>query len=561
MVTPARSGLAAGLLMICLEGPGQVLGQGSAAGGTWASAWGDSASWLEALQELAEAGSPLSAGEHQALLAGQGDVARNAAGRVAAARGDSARSPGSPGSTKRRENLALSWRAEWHPDQAATAIGRLDWLTGPLAARVRRIGPEDSGGPPGGTIWLQGETWDLAAGGIAMTHGFGLLSGAPGRAGSLGAGASLGPPRPGLHWWPYPAEGSAIMGAAGAFRTPAWTLEGAVGLAEATEKESDPPQAFLVRLGRGGHPGQHRVCILGSRVGAENGLSVSASCEGEQVHWNLEAVARAAGRGAAPTAGAAADFGARFSGLVRVEGACAWNRTESGPALGVRPPVLAGWWGHGWAMRAILLPQPRLAVKVMAAGGTGREPAPGQDRTDRRILEVEADWPLPQPWALSGRWRRQTTADWQWSERFPWQPAELLQTRETTLLSLTLAWSGPQTNASAGLRSLRAGPDPQAGSRHLLTLGGRRTLGPAWVLKGTWAAAWGDDLDLVSACSPFSGFLLPRHWGGWSSETLLGTEIAAQGWAAKIGVSRRLPAAHCPGPADLGVWVETTLSW
>ncbi len=99
------------------------------------------------------------------------------------------------------------------------------------------------------------------------------------------------------------------------------------------------------------------------------------------------------------------------------------------------------------------------------------------------------------------------------------------------------------------------------GRRSLISLTGKYRAGRTWKLRGGWVTAWGDPVDLVSAISPLAGFVLPRHWGRWRSETVLGLEWVGRGARVQAAGSLRQPEP-ASGERNVGtIWVEAGARW
>ncbi len=99
---------------------------------------------------------------------------------------------------------------------------------------------------------------------------------------------------------------------------------------------------------------------------------------------------------------------------------------------------------------------------------------------------------------------------------------------------------------------------------------GRRTLGGvrfrgrvlrkvSYLLSYQWA--WGDAIDLVSAVNPLRGLVLPRHWGKWASEILLGLEYSNRLGRIMLAFSRREPALGGIGKGENRLWAGFQARW
>jgi hypothetical protein len=78
--------------------------------------------------------------------------------------------------------------------------------------------------------------------------------------------------------------------------------------------------------------------------------------------------------------------------------------------------------------------------------------------------------------------------------------------------------------------------------RNLLGLKADWKLRSGWSVRAGWSGAWGQDVDLVSVSSPLPGYVLPRHWGHWSTEACGGITRRSGPWRGDLGFSLREPA-------------------
>ena len=100
-----------------------------------------------------------------------------------------------------------------------------------------------------------------------------------------------------------------------------------------------------------------------------------------------------------------------------------------------------------------------------------------------------------------------------------------------------------------------------AGRRTLLGLSGDRRLSRRWRMRGSWVTAWGDPVDLVSAVVPVTGLVLPRHWGHWRSETLLGLEWMVRAASMQAAGSLRYPALESGVQPVPTLWLKADVRW
>jgi hypothetical protein len=111
------------------------------------------------------------------------------------------------------------------------------------------------------------------------------------------------------------------------------------------------------------------------------------------------------------------------------------------------------------------------------------------------------------------------------------------------------------------IRTHAAEKEVGSGRRSLLGLNGHLNLGSGWRVRGTWVTAWGDPVDLVSAVSPMTGLVLPRHWGHWRSESVLGLERTGRTVRIRLAASLRRPDQDPSNNPLPSCWAEAEIRW
>lgn len=239
-----------------------------------------------------------------------------------------------------------------------------------------------------------------------------------------------------------------------------------------------------------------------------------------------------------------------------------WSGSDGnkGPVSGSRPGLLDNWSGAGWAWGL----QYRLAgswrVQTLLAQNQG-SPSTGQDRRlrgSRRALEIKGvPW---SGWHLRGRLQTHHSETLAWSPDYPWLPASLIGWRDRTGATITLRSAGPSARWTFALKSLRRRRKESAGRRTLASIKYRHTFTHSSGFC-SWQWAWGEAVDLVGAIQPLPSLVLPRHWGRWSSELLMGGETHGKTLSVQAAVSHRL-ADMGPNPAaENSYWLGALARW
>ena len=82
-----------------------------------------------------------------------------------------------------------------------------------------------------------------------------------------------------------------------------------------------------------------------------------------------------------------------------------------------------------------------------------------------------------------------------------------------------------------------------------------------WLLRVGWASAWGDDLDLVSVASILPGYVVPRHWGRWATESHVGLARRTDHWRLQAGITVRQPVLNSGMSAMWEAMARASTSW
>ena len=95
----------------------------------------------------------------------------------------------------------------------------------------------------------------------------------------------------------------------------------------------------------------------------------------------------------------------------------------------------------------------------------------------------------------------------------------------------------------------------------MFSLNARLAASSRLLIKGAWAAAWGEPEDLVSGLSPLPGYVLPRHWGHWAEETMLGLAWTQGRCRLSVAGARRLPNRDDDCVPVTQYWGELQFRW
>lgn len=480
-----------------------------------------------ALAELDAAGSPATTAEIAEILAGSGSTLWGVfAGRVVLVPDRGWTPTGRLQLSHPFWNVRIRWRPEPQNEQA---------LTGAAAAGR--------------------DNFRVVLGQMALSQGFGLLVAGPGRGPTLTADGSLAGRGRGLVPWAGQVQKQTLVGSGLAVGRGRWLLQAMAG-----RRQSGPltgRQAAVGRLVRHGERGLVSLALL--TAGQERGLSLAGNVAQAGLAASWEAVWRRQGDGG-PGSGSILVQGAWHEGrrlLFSIAGG--WAGLGPRPEMGAKQPVFGDWRGAGVVVRGRWRPVPGWRVQALFHRAHSR-PETGHSRRRHLLGDVQIEGGRSRGWFGGARLRSAEMTTSTWSERFPWQIPAPVEQRRWQVLSVRFGWQGASTRCQALWRQMRTvnlrreREWEDADSRSLLGLSVRIVLGAGWVLRTAWTMAWGGEADLVSAAVPFAGYVLPRHWGHWSRESLLGAEYGHGALRWRGAVSRREQVPD-PGPAaSTGVW-------
>jgi len=484
-----------------------------------------------ALTELDEAGTPPTTAEINDFLLTATEPVRGAlTGRFARVEGGRWDRTGRLHLSRNWWDVRLRWRQDqWGCTQAAGAVG------------------------------LGRERWQLVLGQFGLPHGFGLLVGSPGRGPSLTADGSLGNRRRGLVPWLGQARPQTVRGAGGQGSWGGWQVLALVG--KRGPRSVSGPVVGVGRISRAGAEWETSVSLVSDPQ--ESGLSVAGRFAHAGLAGCWEAVWRQPVGCQRAVLAVLVQGGWQPRRTVRVEVLSGWSELGPRPVMGVKHPVLGDWAGRGVAVRATWRLAQGLRLKVLVQRADSRQPVMTGMRRQRILSDVQFEGRWRGGWFGGVRARSGGEDIAAWSERFPWQPPKRTGQDRRRVLSCKGGWRRGRERIQVLWRRLvdsrvRQGLGWERESRrNLVGMSGIHVMNAAWVVRVVWTLAWGGEADLVSAVVPFSGYVLPRHWGHWRSEQLLGAEFSHGPVRWRGAISRR----WADWAADPAVYADSWTVW
>jgi hypothetical protein len=244
-----------------------------------------------------------------------------------------------------------------------------------------------------------------------------------------------------------------------------------------------------------------------------------------------------------------------------LEGQWGISDLASAPGLGSRPGVLSGWSGQGYALRGFIRADPGLDVRALVHLAQNLDRLGVRNKIGKALVDFQFRKKVSPQVDLAVRYRGAGARSMSWSERYPWQRPEPGRPQKRTVLSAKATGQWPRWRAVCLVRSYALDVSSGSGRRSLFNLSARFEPDLAWKLRGSWVTAWGDPVDLVSAIVPVTGMVLPRHWGRWQSETVLGAEWQGYGTRVQAAGSWRQSERTEAVGAVWTVWLEAGFRW
>jgi hypothetical protein len=406
----------------------------------------------------------------------------------------------------------------------------------------------------------------VTAGQLGIAHGFGLLAAGPGRGPTLTADGTLARSGRGLRSWTGRAAPQTVRGVSGQLSWGAWRGEALHGRRDGTLNGDRP--TTLIRLGVA--DASWRAAALLVVDPRETGASLALRGRRGPLETAGEFSVRRPVGARRFLAAWLTQGGWRLHRDFRLEILAGWADPGPRPVMAQKHPVFGDWAGQGVAVRVVWRAGPGVRAKLLLHRGQGAWPeGPGPAR--RRSL---VDALLSRTWdsGCEGaiRWRAGNEAVTAWSERFPWLPPTPAWRDTRRVLSVVAGWRAVGGRGQVRWRRLQLERNRQGigqesgGGRSLLTVAGRRRLAGSVQVRAAWTTSWGDPVDLVSAVAPVAGYVLPRHWGHWRSEHLIGLAWDPGSWRGEFAVSRRQPdrlGSPAPESDVWTVWGQGSWNW
>ncbi len=454
----------------------------------------------------------------------------------------------------------VQWRDYWRDGHRFPGTVKIDGKSENFQFKFRKSRTGESSVPWRFSLQRVSRTVEVVVGGVGLVHGFGLLVGKPGRSSSLTADRSLCMPRPGLRLWPYPHSGSAISGVGVRKTGRLFKVEALAGRFSPGRKASAAASRMLrVSLADPSNPLDLAVLVVSN--GQRQGVSIATRSEEGPLSWASEMV-----MGRATTGGSlaqAAMLWLRFSctEVYKVEAALGWSKGGPPTDQSTRPGLLVGWGGKGTALRVTVHPVRGNSLKILI-GNSGTDQAMAPDDLYKGVVDFQWEWTPMAHWRCRLRRRREAKHEVAWSQRYPWLPPvpTVPDVVATTVASVTRNMD--QARFQLDFRSRETWGDESGESRYLIA--GKMEWN-SWHncrLRVQWGLAWGGGGDLVSAVSPMRGYVVPRHWGHWQQEWMVGVGREFHAWRIQAGMAKRDPVPlPTPSPNRIDAWCEVSWSW
>ncbi len=409
-----------------------------------------------------------------------------------------------------------------------------------------------------GTVEAGGESIELRVGELGLIQGHGLMIGAPGRSSSLAADMGFLPRAERLVTWLGTTDSRSLSGIAGRARHRNLILRFVNGR-PANSKGVPNSRTTVVQLGSLRR--DWRISLAGLVGNPERGVSLASRFKMNPLFGSFETLVWTVAPGIPATTAVVLHMGWKSPGGTGLEGKLAYADLAGAPGQASRPAVLPGWDGRGLALRGYTRTSSGIVLRAMVHRGRSLDRGGARSRKEKTLIDLQAGKKLSPRIDLAIRYRSNDLKAWHWSQRYPWQPPRIGGSQRRTIISAQVVLDRPRYRGRLLIRSYGLDKEIGNGRRSLISLTGWYGAGQAWKLRGAWVTAWGDPVDLVSAISPLAGFVLPRHWGRWRSETVLGLEWVGRGVRVQAAASLRQPESGSGERAVGTIWVEAGARW
>lgn len=409
-----------------------------------------------------------------------------------------------------------------------------------------------------GIVEAGGESIELRVGELGLVHGHGLLIGAPGRGSSLAADMGFSPRAERLVTWLGTTDSRSLTGFAGRARHRNWNLSFMNGR---PGNSTEVPDARTSVVQLGSRRQDWRISVAGLAGDPARGVSLAGGFKINPLFGSFETLVWKVAPGIPATSAVVLHMGWKSPGGTGLEGQLAYADLAGAPGLASRPAVLPGWDGRGLAVRGFTRTRSGITLRAMVHLGRNLDRGGARSRKEKTLIDLQAGKKMSSRIDLAVRYRSTDLRAWHWSQRYPWQPPRVEASQRRTIISAQVVLERPRFGGRLLIRSYGLDKEIGNGRRSLISLTGRYRAGQTWKLRGGWVTAWGDPVDLVSAISPLAGFVLPRHWGRWRSETVLGLEWVGRGARVQAAGSMRQPEPSSGERAVGTIWVEAGVRW
>jgi len=429
-------------------------------------------------------------------------------------------------------------------------------LTGPFyRLRLRHRQYRDTTRQSGGSLEVRRGPLTLAVGGLGVHAGLGLLAAGPGRSGGLSLDGCFAKPTTRVTGWTLGDDPRAFAGGALGLKVEGVRILGFAG----NIRQPGAPRVNGALVGVG--DATMGLTVLAQMRGTERGGSLAGRGRLAGMDLQVEAARWQAVPGAPWHGAGALKLGWRPDPRVDLQANLASGPDGRGPGGGLPVVEMGDWGGWGWSLAGRWRPRRGYRFGLLVARGRWLQDALDAAWIRGKVLEARADLPGPARGRVELRVRWQVRNHWDWSAEHPWlPPAQVKQDRKTTVSAAhRLGWPGGQVRLQ--LRAHHRSGTSTAGLRYLGGLDGSRWLTPHLRVRGGLQLAWGDPVDLIGAVVPVPGLVVPRHWGHWASERVLGLQWDGPHLRVAGGLASRTPDPSVGGPDVRQGWVELSWNW
>ncbi len=464
-----------------------------------------------------------------------------------------------PTESKGGQRFFQGWwdgRASFAPESNADIVSRLKFTTKRFETRARVR--KDSQGEKllAGTAKFEFGPLQVQAGGVGMNVGYGLLMQRPGRSAGLSAGQSFQSFGNRIVGWGTLPEKRSLWGLAARVKTHQWMVSAMNGQSGSSKINTAVSALHFSRA-----LGALSLGVGLMRAAGQTGGSISGLWEKEETAFGFEWMT--VGKNFKDDRHGAwlLSLKTQLVHGVGLQARWAASNSDAGSIMGGRPGVLGSWGGNGWAIRLKKRLAGRWLIQVLWADSNGPHWKGSHQRQRKRLADIMIQGRLSRGWKMRVRWNERTRLTDGWSEEFPWLPPAPLSEDKRVGFAVDLKKQDGLKEWVIFLRSLGRDGAGSVGRRTLTGVRHRRAISNTISCLMSYQWAWGDAVDLVSAVNPVRGLILPRHWGSWAAETLVGVEFQTGFGRLMAAFSRREPVADNAKKMENRFWTAFQLRW